>query len=404
MIVRSLIENDTYKWNISYFYMKNYPFAEIEFEFFDRQRTPVDQDFVDQFNLEFAKLTMLKPQTGEKEFMIKSFYWLPKWFFDWYFAYFRFKTDCVQAFLREDSSFGCKFFGAAAEKTFYEMPVLMIFTALMERYRGMDTKVNMKEVEDIAMAQIELSNNHKLYFSEFGMRRRFSANVQDFVDKLIVDNAKYCIGNSNCYLAFKLGQKVSGTMAHEVQMMVQAFHGYVLGGYHTAQQWMNTFNGDVGILLPDTIGRKQFLNNLTKLQAKACDGFRHDSGPWEDFTTDVIRRLNELNVDPRKKTFVYSDSINMFTYDDIHNNVQGRVGFDPAGIGGAWTNNTGLDGAKVECVCKMTRTRINKTSPWRPTVKVPDTDGKYMGDKEEIKTVLRQCERMDELKRHFPDA
>ncbi|MBR2246868.1 MAG: hypothetical protein IJ880_07595 [Bacilli bacterium] len=52
----------------------------------------------------------------------------------------------------------------------------------------------------------------------------------------------------------------------------------------------------------------------------------------------------------------------------------------------------------------MTRTRINKTSPWRPTVKVPDTDGKYMGDKEEIKTVLRQCERMDELKRHFPDA
>ena len=47
MIVRSLIENDTYKWNISYFYMKNYPFAEIEFEFFDRQRTPVDQDFVD---------------------------------------------------------------------------------------------------------------------------------------------------------------------------------------------------------------------------------------------------------------------------------------------------------------------------------------------------------------------
>lgn len=52
MIIRSLLENDVYKWNMSYAIMKTYPFAETVFKFKDRKNEVFDQDFVDQFNLE----------------------------------------------------------------------------------------------------------------------------------------------------------------------------------------------------------------------------------------------------------------------------------------------------------------------------------------------------------------
>ena len=36
MIIRSLLENDVYKWNMAYAIMMKYPFAETVFKFKDR--------------------------------------------------------------------------------------------------------------------------------------------------------------------------------------------------------------------------------------------------------------------------------------------------------------------------------------------------------------------------------
>lgn len=163
------------------------------------------------------------------------------------------------------------------------------------------------------------------------------------------------------------------------------------------KNWNDTFGGSNGIFLVDTIGIDQFLNNLPQLYAKAADGFRWDSGTWESFTSKVIARLVALKVDPLTKTLVYSDSINMQKFLDIYRNVRGRVGHVAAGIGGALTNNTGVENASPQVVMKLSEARINKNSPWIPCVKCPDTEGKYMGDKNEVELCLRTIGRDDEL-------
>ena len=383
MIIRSLLENDVYKWNMSYAIMKTYPFAEAVFKFKDRNNEVFNENFLEDFTLELHKLAMLRLGANEKAFLIKSFYWIPKWFFDW-FETFKFDPSKVRAWLDSEGHFQCEVEGLDYEVEFYEVPLLAIFTELREKFTGRFDKLQESDYLERAAAQIELSNREGLYFSEFGLRRRFCSVVQDKVDELIKKEAKYCLGNSNVYQAYRLEQKISGTQAHSWIMLNIAFNGYRLGNYHAMENWNKVFGGNNGIYLVDTIGIDQFLNNLTLLQAKALDGFRWDSGPWETFTSKIIKRLNELGVDPRTKKFIYSDSISMMDFSDIHNNVKGRVGFDAAGQGGTWTNNTGIPGKPVSCVLKLDRARINAHSPWIYCVKYPDTPGKAMGNPDEI--------------------
>lgn len=403
MIIRSLLENDVYKWNMAYAIMMKYPFAETVFKFKDRNNEVFDESFIEKFNLELASLSMLRLKADEKAFLIKRFHWIPRFFFDW-FETFKFKPkEQVKVWLDEEGHFNMESTALAYENEFWEVPLLAIFTELREEYVGRRAKLNMAEVLERAEAQIELSNEKQLYFSEFGLRRRFCAIVQDRVDELIAKKAKYCIGNSNVYEAFRFDQKICGTQAHSWIMLNIAFNGYRLGNYHAMENWNSVFKGNNGIYLVDTIGIDIFLNNLTMLQAKAMDGARWDSGPWETFTTKVINRWRELNVNPQHKTMMYSDSINMFQYADIDANVKGRVGFNAAGMGGTWTNNTGISGKGVQCVMKLDRARINPASPWIFCVKCPDTDGKYMGDINEVEVCLKSTGRRDLWEKHFED-
>lgn len=396
MIIRSLLENDVYKWNMSYAIMKTYPFAETVFKFKDRKNEVFDQDFVDQFNLEVESLCTLRLKPEEKKFLIAKFYWIPKYFFDW-FENFKFDSSNLKVWLDDEKHFCMESRGLAYENEFWEVPLLAIFSELRTRYRGFDKKFNRAEALEILNGQIALSNENQLYFSEFGLRRRFSGAVQEMVDKVLVENSKCFVGNSNVYMAFKNNTPISGTQAHSWIMLNNAFVGYRLGNYHAMKNWNDTFGGSNGIFLVDTIGIDQFLNNLPQLYAKAADGFRWDSGTWESFTSKVIARLVALKVDPLTKTLVYSDSINMQKFLDIYRNVRGRVGHVAAGIGGALTNNTGVENASPQVVMKLSEARINKNSPWIPCVKCPDTEGKYMGDKNEVELCLRTIGRDDEL-------
>ena len=395
-IIKSLLENDVYKWNMSYAIMKTYPFAETVFEFKNRKDEKFNEDFVDEFKLEVSKLCTLRLKPEEKSFLLNKFYWIPKYFFDW-FEGFKFDDSKLEVWLDEEDHFHVKSIGLAYENEFWEVPLLAIFSELRTRFFGFDKRKNNAEVLERLDEQIAMSNENSLWFSEFGLRRRFTYSVQDMVDKRLKESAKYLAGNSNVYMAFKYDMPISGTQAHSWVMLNNAFTGYRLGNYMSMQNWNNTFNGSNGIFLVDTIGSDQFLNNLSQLFAKSADGFRWDSGSWESFTTKIIDRLVELRVNPLTKTLIYSDSIDMKRFLDIYRNVKGRVGHVAAGIGGSLTNNTGLDGASPQVVMKLTKARINNTSSWINCVKCPDTKGKYMGDMKEVELCLRSIGREDEL-------
>ena len=65
--------------------------------------------------------------------------------------------------------------------------------------------------------------------------------------------------------------------------------------------------------------------------------------------------------------------------------------------------NTGISGKGVQCVMKLDRARINPASPWIFCVKCPDTDGKYMGDINEVEVCLKSTGRRDLWEKHFED-
>ena len=387
MIIRSKSENDVYKWNMSYLMMMKFPNMKVRFKFKNRRPgEKFDQKFIEEMKLELAKLRTLKLSNLEKNFMKKNFWWIPGWYFDWYQNADIFRPEAVKMWLDENSEFQCEVEDYGYIVTFWETNILPIFSELRNRAYGYTyDKMNESEALELVREQINLSNEHQLKFSEFGLRRRFSAAWQDKVDDIIAKEAKFCVGNSNVYEAIRLGQKISGTQAHEIYMAYNAIYGYREGNYKCVKDWMEVFNGHAGILLGDTIGLDAFLKCLTTLYAKASGGYRHDSGPWEVATTKYIKRLNELHVNPMHKSIIYSNSINMWDLDDIGNNVRGRVGDFAGGIGGALTNNIpNLKPANPNIVMKSDMVQLDANSFPANTVKVPDEEGKAMGDPVEI--------------------
>jgi len=388
MIIRSKYENDVYQWNISYALMMKFPNMKVRFKFKNRRPgEKFDQKFIEDIKLEFAKLRMLKGTEEEKLRAAKKMWWLPLWYHDWFQNTDIYRPEAINPYLDENSEFQCIMEDYGWRGVFWETgSVLPIFSELRNLAYGYTyDKMNESEAIELLREQINLSNEHKLPFSEFGLRRRFNAAWQDKVDDIIKAEAKYCVGNSSVYQALRLDQPAVGTMAHSIFMAYNAVYGYREGNYKCVKDWMDVFNGHSGILLGDTIGQDSFLKCMTTLYMKASTGYRHDSGPWETATTKYINRLKELKVDPMHKSIVYSNSINMFDLDDIANNVRGRVGGVSGGIGGAFTNNIpSLKLANPNIVMKLDAIKLDENSPWVPCVKVPDEEGKAMGDPKEI--------------------
>ena len=267
MIIRSKSENDVYKWNMSYLMMMKFPNMRVRFKFKNRRPgEKFDQKFIEDMKLEITKLRMLKLGDQEKAFMKKNFWWIPGWYFDWYQHADIFNPDSIRIWLDENSEFQCEVEDLGYIVTFWETNILPIFAELRNRAYGYTyDKMNESEALELVREQINLSNEHQLKFSEFGLRRRFSAVWQDKVDDIIKAEAKYCVGNSNVYEAYRLGQKISGTQAHEIYMAYNAIYGYREGNYKCVKDWMEVFNGHAGILLGDTIGQDAFLKCLTTL-------------------------------------------------------------------------------------------------------------------------------------------
>ena len=392
MIIRSKYENDVYQWNISYALMVKFPNLKVRFKFKNRRPgEKFDEKFLEEFKLELTRLRMLKGTNEEKVMAAKKLWWLPLWYHDWYQNADIFIPEAINPYLDENGEFQCIMEDYGWRGVFWETNVLPIFSELRNKHYGYTyDKINASESIEMLREQINLSNEHKLLFSEFGLRRRFSAAWQDKVDDIIKKEAKYCVGNSSVYQAFRLDQPAMGTMAHSIFMAYNAIYGYREGNYMCVKDWMEVFNGHSGILLGDTICIDPFLKCMTTLYMKASSGYRHDSGPWEAATTKYIKRLRELKVDPMQKGIVYSNSINMYDLDDIANNVRGRVGSVSGGIGGALTNNTTLKEANPNIVMKLDAIKLDDNSPWINCIKISDDLGKHMGDPKEIEIAKYQ--------------
>ena len=188
-IIRSKYEQDVYTFNHALVLMTKFPNLRVRLKF--KNRTPgekVDKKFLEDIKLEFSKLRMLSVSEEMKNAAAKKMWWIPLWFHNWYKNADIFLPEAIHPYLDEESEFQCYAEDYGWRAIFWEINVLPIYSELRNRLYGYSmTEAQKSEALDLLMDQIELSNKNQLKFSEFGLRRRFSAAWQDLVDDILAE-------------------------------------------------------------------------------------------------------------------------------------------------------------------------------------------------------------------------
>ncbi len=379
-IIRSILDTDLYKFTTSYAYSKLFPRAHGEFEFVDRSNGDYPEGFDLLLREELSKMSLLSLADEEEEFIRKQMPYLPPIYID-FLKGFRFDPSELDIRM-EESKLQIKASGLLYRVTLWETPILATVSELY--FRVMGKSPDRSYMERVAIEKAIKMKEHGISFSLFGMRRRFSFEVEDRVTELLKEYAGHSLfGTSNVYLAYKHNLNVSGTHPHEWVQFHGSIYGYKMANYMSMENWINAYDGDLGTVLTDTYTTEVFLSNFSKKHAALFTSLRHDSGDPMEFVEKAIKRYEELRINPQIKYIVFSDSLNVKKAIAIKEYCGDRIGAS-FGIGTNLTNDVGNDIKGLNIVMKLFRCKMTEKEPWHECVKLSDVEGKHTGSKREI--------------------
>ena len=243
-------------------------------------------------------------------------------------------------------------------------------------------------------AKYEKLRNGHLYigtFSEFGLRRRLSAEAQELaVEKLShLNDTKHSsskfIGTSNVYLAKKYNLTPVGTMAHEwIMCSGQGNHKHnpSYSNWYALDAWIKEYGVLNCIALTDTITTDCFLKDFQLTYATLFSGVRHDSGDPIAWGEKMIKHYESLGIDPKTKTLLFSDSLDFDKADQLFHHFHNRVNV-AFGIGTYISNDTDVPALNIV----MKTTKCNGMD----VAKLSDVEGKGMCKNPEYVDYLRRC-------------
>lgn len=382
MMIHTILDTDLYKFTTSYAYIKLFPYAMGTFSFKDRDETAYTEVFLSKLKTEVANLAKVTLADKELEYMTRNCRFLPPVYWEW-LSSFRFQPEKIDIHLDKEHHLNIEITDYLYKSTLYEVPLLAIVSEIKNQIQG--NVANTEEIICKLSEKVVLSNEHQLSFSEFGTRRRFSFDVQDRVIEYLKKSAHYCTGTSNCYFAMKYEMKMMGTHPHEWFMFHGAQFGYKHANYIALENWVNVYDGDLGIALSDTYTSDIFLTNLSRKQAKLFDGVRCDSGNELEFIDKLTARYKELGIDSTTKTIVFSNALDFGKALEIQEYCRGKIRC-AFGIGTNLTNDTGFKPSNI--VMKLTQCKMNVNQEWRECVKLSDDIGKHIGSPEEVRACL----------------
>ncbi len=284
--------------------------------------------------------------------------------------------------------------GTWLNTSMYEIPTLAIVNEVYFRMaHDYDTLIESfkKRLEE----KVGWLINGRYYvscFSEFGLRRRLSAEAQDLAVNAfnrMQKEHKYVssefIGTSNVYLAKKYGITPVGTMAHEWIMCTgqgNHKHNPAYSNWYALDAWIKEYGILNGIALTDAITTDCFLQDFQLTYATLFSGVRHDSGDPFAWGDQMIEHYTKLGIDAKNKTLLFSDSLNFEKADNLFRyfNGRARVAF---GIGTYLSNDTDVEPLNIV----MKTTKCNG----QDVAKISDVLGKGMCQNKEYEDYLQRC-------------
>lgn len=385
-IIKSILDTDLYKFSTSYAYAKLFPRARGRFAFVDRADTVYPEGFDELLKAEIELMTQLRLSDEEADFLSRECPYLPPFYID-YLRGYQFDPREVQVSLDEERHLQITAEGLLYRVTLWETPILAIVSELY--YRVMGDHPDLEHVRTATIEKAKMMKEHGLQVSIFGMRRRFSAKVEDMVTQLLKEHAGNSLfGTSNVYFAMKHGIRVSGTHPHEWVQFHAAIYGYKMANYMAMEDWINVYDGDLGTVLTDTYTTDVFMQNFSKKHAMLFTSMRHDSGDPFEFIEKAIKRYQELKINPLFKYLVFSDSLNIPKAVKIKEYCQGRI-TATFGVGTNLTNDVGNETIPRNIVMKLVGCQISPRQKWHECVKLSDVEGKHIGDPREIELAQR---------------
>ena len=385
-IIQSVLDTDLYKFTTSYAYSKLYPRAYGQFRFIDRGKTTYPQGFAEELKKEIQEMSKLALTKDEASFLYRELPYLPPTYID-FVRGFRFDPEEVKVEQDAEGHLSIIAEGLLYRVTLWETPILALVSELY--YKMLGAQPDMEYTERTIISKARKLAEHGITFSMFGMRRRFSAAIEDRVTELLKEHAAgYLFGTSNVYYAYKHGLRVSGTHPHEWIQFHGAMFGYKMANYMAMEDWINVYDGDLGTVLTDTYTTDVFMRNFSKKHAMLFTSLRHDSGDPLQFTEKVIARYRELRVDPTIKYIIFSDGLDPERAIEIANYCKGRIGAS-FGIGTNFSNDVGNGVRPMNIVMKLWKCKMTEKERWNPCVKLSDVDGKHTGEPEEVELAQR---------------
>jgi nicotinate phosphoribosyltransferase len=429
-VVRSLLDTDFYKLLMLQFIWKNFPQTRASFSLQNRSIHVLLGEIVDvrQLREQLEHTRTLRYTKSELIWLAGNTFYGRRGMFEPAFLEWLerdFRLSDFDLFVR-NGQIHLTFQGLWTETTMWEIYSLSAINELK-------TRAHLKHLSELDLDILYARAKTKLWekierlrgvpglrVSDFGTRRRHSFLWQEYVVKAMTDVLDGSFsGTSNTYLAYKHDLEAIGTNAHELQMAMAAMASndeeLKNAQYRLLDLWQQTYQGQLLILLPDTFGTTQFLQNAPDWVAD-WTGQRVDSKDPFVAGDEYIAWLKQRGRDPKKKRLIASDSLDIDEILALHAYFAGKIlnGASPwdfhsagdfldssrwvpegrirfsAGWGTLLTNdfrdcaphgNGGFD--PISLVCKM------NDADGRPAVKLSDNFEKAMGPPEEIERYQR---------------
>ena len=393
-IIQSLLDTDFYKFTMGYWVFKRYPDVPVRYAFKNRTARVQLAQYIDEAELrrELDHVRTLRVTSSELHYLRGINAYGNGIFSEGYLEFLKELRLPPYTLERVDGTFRLEFAGLWCEAIYWETLALSIinelyYCACLERLSAFERDaVFAAGTLQLTEKMKTLRSRSDITFSDFGTRRRFSRNWQEYVIRVLAQEMPgQMLGTSNTAMAMQYGLLPVGTLAHEMYMVlagvmaqsddtIRASHNRVL------QEWWEEYGWGLSIALTDTYGTDFFFRDMTAAQARAWKGLRQDSGDPMAFGEQAIAFYQRHGVDPHDKLIVFSDGLDLGTIIKLADHFAGRIRVS-FGWGTNLTNDLGFEALSL--VIKVIEANGHRT------VKLSDNLAKATGEASDIERFRR---------------
>ncbi|WP_185857804.1 nicotinate phosphoribosyltransferase [Blattabacterium cuenoti] len=379
IIISSLLDNDFYKFTMQNAVIKLFPLAKAKYEFINRGRHSFPKNFAQILKENLDKMAHLKLSNEERIYLEKYCPYLDSSYLDFLNKY-QYNPKEVNI-LQKGKNIRMYIEGLWSRTILWEVPLMAIISELYYRLTE-SKKISEQKITNITKEKLKIYKKLQVKIGEYGTRRRYSYQVQKWVLKTLTKKGNpFFIGSSNVHLSHIFSIKPIGTQGHEWIMFHAAKYGFNIADRIAMENWLNIYNGNLGIALSDTYTSPIFFKNFNKRLSTLFKGVRHDSGDPIFFAQETIKHYKKFKINPIRKKIIFSDNLDPYKVAYISSFCKKKIN-TCFGIGTNFTNDVGAPSMKI--VIKMVKTLPEEKKKWISVVKLSNVKEKSTGKKNMI--------------------